>query len=326
VCGLSRAIVAVLTVATVALISLAVPSAAEMQHSAKTYRIGVLATSAVPGQLRESLREVGYVEGRNLILEARETQGRADRVDDLARELAHLKVDVIATNPTALFGAKRATTTIPIVMVNTPDPVQLGLVATLARPGGNVTGTTSLSVDLSIKQLELLKEAVPRASRIAVVWNPDNPWHPITVKGLQEGGRSLGVQLQLLAVRGPNEFGNAFQAMTRERARGVLILADPITYFHRKQLADLAVKHRLPLMGSLREYAEAGSLMSYWADGAELFRRVASYVDRILNGAPPNDHPIEQPTRYELVVNLKTAKALALTIPPSLLLRATVIE
>jgi putative tryptophan/tyrosine transport system substrate-binding protein len=327
VCGLSRAIVAVLTVATVALISLAVPSAAEMQHSAKTYRIGVLATSAVPGQLRESLREVGYVEGRNLILEARETQGRADRVDDLARELAHLKVDVIvATNPAALFGAKRATTTIPIVMVNTPDPVQLGLVATLARPGGNITGTTSLSVDLSIKQLELLKEAVPRASRIAVVWNPDNPWHPITVKGLQEGGRSLGVQLQLLAVRGPNEFGNAFQAMTRERARGVLILADPITYFHRKQLADLAVKHRLPLMGSLREYAEAGSLMSYWADGAELFRRVASYVDRILNGAPPNDLPIEQPTRYELVVNLKTAKALALTIPPSLLLRATVIE
>lgn len=326
-CGLSRAIVAVLTVATVALISLAVPSAAEMQHSAKTYRIGVLATSAVPGQLRESLREVGYVEGRNLILEARETQGRADRVDDLARELAHLKVDVIvATNPAALFGAKRATTTIPIVMVNTPDPVQLGLVATLARPGGNITGTTSLSVDLSIKQLELLKEAVPRASRIAVVWNPDNPWHPITVKGLQEGGRSLGVQLQLLAVRGPNEFGNAFQAMTRERARGVLILADPITYFHRKQLADLAVKHRLPLMGSLREYAEAGSLMSYWADGAELFRRVASYVDRILNGAPPNDLPIEQPTRYELVVNLKTAKALALTIPPSLLLRATVIE
>ena len=323
--GLSRAIVAVLIVATVAISPLAVPSAAEMQHQAKIYRIGVLATS-VPGQLRESLREIGYIEGRNLVLEVRETGGRADRVDDLARELAALKVDVIvATTPAAVFGAKRAAATIPIVMVNTPDPVQLGLVATLARPGGNITGTTSLSVDLSIKQLELLKEAVPRASRIAVVWNPDNPWHPITVNGLQEGGRSLGVQLQILEVRDPNEFDKAFQAMTRERARGVLILADSVTYFHRKRLADLAVKYRLPLMGSLREYAEAGSLMSYWADRAELFRRVASYVDRILKGAPPKDLPIEQPTKYELLVNLKTAKALALTIPSSLLLRATTV-
>jgi putative tryptophan/tyrosine transport system substrate-binding protein len=199
----SRAIVAVFTVATVALSLLPVSFAAEMQHSAKIYRIGVLATSAPEG-LRESLRELGYIEGRNVVLEIRETEGRATRVDDLARELARLKVDVIvATNPAAVFGAKRATATIPIVMVNTPDPVQLGLVASLARPGGNITGTTSLSVDLSIKQLELLKEAVPRVSRIAVVWNPDNRWHPVTVKGLQEGGRSLGVQLQTLPVRAP---------------------------------------------------------------------------------------------------------------------------
>jgi ABC-type uncharacterized transport system substrate-binding protein len=238
-----------------------------------------------------------------------------------------LKVDVIvATNPAAVFGAKRATATIPIVMVNTPDPVELGLVASLARPGGNITGTTSLSVELSLKQLEILKEAVPRASRIAVVWNPDNPWRPITMKGLREGGRSLDVQLQPLPVRGPHEFDNAFQAMIKGRAAAVLILADPMTYFHRRRLADLAIKHRLPLMGSLREYAEAGSLMSYWADGPELFRRVASYVDRILKGARPGDLPVEQPTKYELVVNLKTAKALALTIPPALLLRATVIE
>ena len=322
----SRAIVEVLTVATVALNPPAVSSAPDTQHSPKVHRIGVLATS-VPGQLRESLRELGYVEGRNLALEVRETEGRADRVDDLARELARLKVDVIvAANPAAVFGAKRATATIPIVMVNTPDPVQLGLVASLAHPGGNITGTTSLSVDLSIKQLELLKEAVPRASRIAVVWNPDNPWHPITMKGLQEGGRSLDVRLQPLPVRGPHEFDKAFRAMIKERATAVLILADPMTYFHRRRLADLAVKHHLPLMGSLREYAEAGSLMSYWADGPELFRRVASYVDRILKGARPGDLPVEQPTKYELVVNLKTAKALALTIPPALLLRATVIE
>ncbi len=319
------AIVARVTV-TAVIVALFPVVAAALQHSTKIHRIGVLATS-LPEGLRESMRELGYIEGQNVVLEIRETQGSAQRVDDLARDLARVKVDVIvATNPAAVFAAKRATATIPIVMVNTPDPVPLGLVASLARPGGNITGTTSLSVELSLKQLELLKEAVPQASRIAVVWNPDNPWHPITIKGLQEGSRSLDVHVQPLRVRGPQEFDNAFQAMIRERAAAVLILADPMTYFHRKRLADLAVKHRLPLMGSLREYAEAGSLMSYWADGPELFRRVASYVDRILKGARPGDLPVEQPTKYELVVNLKTAKTLAVTIPPALLLRATVIE
>ena len=321
----SRAIVVVFTVATVALSLLPVSLAAEMQQSAKTYRIGIL-TVGFPETLRQSLRDLGYIEGRNVVLEIRDTKGRSERVDDLASELARLKVDVIvATHPAAVFGAKRATATIPIVMVHTPDPVQLGLVVSLARPGGNITGVTSLSVDLSIKQLELLKEAVPRASRIAVLWNPDNPWHPVAVKGLREGGRSLGVQLQILEVRSPNEFDNAFQAMTRERARAVLVLADPMTFAHRRQLADLAAKHRLPLMGGLRGYTEAGSLMSYWADESELSRRAASYVDKILKGARPGDIPIEQPTKYELVVNLKTAKALALTISPSLLLRATTV-
>jgi len=323
---LSWALGARSTVATIIVVLFPVVFAAALQNPTKIHRIGVLATS-VPEGLRESMRELGYIEGRNVVLEIRETEGRAGRIDDLARELAGLKVDVIvATNPAAVLGAKRATATIPIVMVNTPDPVQLGLVVSLARPGGNITGTTSLSVELSMKQLEILKEAVPRASRIAVVWNPDNPWHPITMKGLREGGRSLDVQLQPLPVRDPHEFENAFQAMIKERAAAVLILADPMTYYHRRRLADLAVKHRLPLMGSLREYAEAGSLMSYWADGPELYRRVASYVDRILKGARPGDLPVEQPTKYELVVNLKTAKSLALTIPPALLLRATVIE
>lgn len=315
----ARAIVAVLTAVT---LDLGVSLTAEAQGSAKAHRIGVLATGESK-KFRESLRELGYIEGRNAVFEARESMGRADRFDDLARDLARLKVDVIvAANPPAALGAKRATATIPIVMVNTPDPVQLGLVESLARPGGNITGTTSLSVEVSIKQLELLKEAVGQTSRIAVLWNPDNPWHPVTVKGLHQESRSLGVQLHPLSVRSPDEFDAAFQTMTKDRVQAVLVLADTMTYFHRKRLADLALRYRLPLMGALREYAEAGSLMSYWADDVELYRKVAGYVDKILKGAKPADLPIEQPTKYELVINLKTAKQLAVVMPPSLLLRA----
>jgi ABC-type uncharacterized transport system substrate-binding protein len=325
----ARAIIATFAVAVSTLASLPVSFTAAMQQPARTNRVGVLTTGtgSVERDLRESLRELGYIDGRDVVLEMRETKGRSELVDQLALELARLKVDVIvATNPAAVLGAKRATTTIPIVMVNTPDPVELGLVASLARPGGNITGVTSLSVDLTIKQLELLKEAVPRASRIAVLWNPDNPWHPVAVKGLREGSRSLGVQLQILEVRAFDEFESAFRTMIRERSQAVLVLADPMTFAHRHRLATLAVRYRLPLMSSLREYAEAGALMSYWADGRELLRRAASYVDRLLKGARPGDLPIEQPTKYELVVNPKTAKALALTIPQPLLLRATVLE
>jgi putative ABC transport system substrate-binding protein len=301
---------------------LAAPISAQPQPATKRYRIGVLATE-FPELLRQSLRDLGYVEGRNIALEIRETKGIPGRVDELASELARLKVDVIvATTPTVVFAAKRATATIPIVMVNTPDPVELGLVASLARPGGNITGVTSLSVDLSIKQLDLLKEAVPQASRIAVLWNPDNPWHPVAVKGLQAGGRSLGLQLQILEVRGPDEFDRTFHAMIAERAQAVLVLADPMTFVHRRPLADLATKHRLPMMGSLPGYAEVGGMMSYWADSTDLYRRAASYVDRILKGARPGDLPIEQPTKYELVVNLKTTKAIGIAMPRSLLLRA----
>jgi putative ABC transport system substrate-binding protein len=301
---------------------LAAPISALPQPATKGYRIGVL-TTEFPEMLRQSLRALGYVEGRNLVMEIRETKGRSERVDDLASELARLKVDVIvATTPTGVFGAKRATATTPIVMVNTPDPVDLGLVASLARPGGNITGLTSLSVDLSIKQLDLLKEAVPQASRTAVMWNPDNPWHPVAVKGLQAAGRSLGLQLRFLEVRGPDEFGGTFHAMAAERIQALLVLADPMTFANRRQLAGLATKHRLPMMGSLPDYAEAGGLMSYWADSTDLYRRAASYVDRILKGARPGDLPIEQPTKYELVVNLKAAKAIGITMPRSLILRA----
>ncbi len=301
---------------------------AEVQPSAKMYRIGILTAAAGSVEtLRESLRDLGYVEGRNVTLDIRDTEGKPEQADDLALQLARLKVNVIvATNPQAAFSAKRATATIPIVMVHTPDPVQLGLVSSLARPGGNITGTTTLSVDLSIKQLELLKEAIPRASRIALLANPDNPWHPLVVKGLRGASGLPGVRLQILEIRRANEYDGAFRAMIREHAQGVLVLADPLTFSHRSQLAGLAAKHGLPLMSGPRGYTEAGGLMSYWADEIELSRRAASYVDKILKGATPADLPIEQPTKYDLVVNLKTAKRLALTIPPALLLRATVIE
>lgn len=323
-----RAIVAACGAASAVFSLSAASSPAQMQQPVKVYRVGILtAAGGSTETLRQSLRDLGYVEGRNVILEIRDTEGRPERANDLALQLARLKVDVmVATNPAAVFGAKRATTTIPIVMMHTPDPVELGLVASLARPGGNITGTTTLSVELSVKQLELLKEAVPQASRMALVWNPDNPWHPRVVKVLRGEHRLPGVKLQILGVRRPEDVDGAFQAMIRERAQGVLVLADPMTFTHRSRLADLAAKHRLPLMGGPRGYTEAGGLMSYWADENELGRRAASYVDRILKGASPESLPIEQPTKYDLMVNLKTAKALGLTLPPSLSLRATVVE
>jgi putative tryptophan/tyrosine transport system substrate-binding protein len=207
-------------------------------------------------------------------------------------------------------------------MVNTPDPVQLGLVVSLGRPGGNVTGTTTLSADLSIKQLEILREAVPRAARVTLLWNRSNPWHPLALKGVEAAARSLAVQLQIVEVRGPEELDQAFAAMTRERTGAVLVLADPMTFFHRTRLAGLAAQRRLPAMYGVRGHVDAGGLMSYWAHQADLYRRVGSYVDRILKGAKAADLPIEQPEKFELVINLKTAKALGLTIPPSLLQRA----
>ena len=332
--GGSRTVAAALAAATAVLGLLATSPPAEAQQTTRMYRVGFLTAESTEARaelsrskasdvLRKSLREIGYVEGQNLILEIRNTEGRPEQLDDFASELVRLKVDVIvAAYPAAVFSAKRATTTIPIVMVNTPDPVQLGLVQSLAHPGGNITGTTSLSVDLSIKQLELLKEAVPRASRIAVLWNPDNPWHPLVVKGLRDRHRSLGVEFQILEVRRPNDLDIAFQAMVKERARAVQVLIDPMASVLRGRLADLAIKHHLPLMGASRAYTEAGALLSYFADQTALYARAASYVDRILKGARPGDLPIEQPTKYELVVNLKTAKALGLTIPPSLSGRA----
>jgi putative ABC transport system substrate-binding protein len=255
---------------------LVAPIVAQAQRATKPYRIGVLQTEeSQRALLQQSLRELGYVEGRDVVFEIRNTEGKSERLDDFASDLVRLKVDVIvAVNPAGVLSAKRATATIPIVMTNTPDPVQLGLVASLSRPGGNITGTTTLTVDLSIKQLQLLKETVPRASRVALLWNPDNPWHPLAVNGLQACSGSLGLQLQALEVRGPDAFDSAFHAMTTERAQALLVLADPMTFFYRRRLADLAIKHRLPMMGSLPGNAEAASLMSYWAHTTDVSRRL----------------------------------------------------
>jgi len=294
---------------------------ARAQPAAKPYRVGVL--GRLEKTLQQGLHELGYLEGRDIVLEVRDPGGKPELTDALASELVGLKVAVIvASNPNAVFSAKRATSTIPIVMMHTPDPVRLGLVSSFTKPGGNITGVTTLSEDMSIKQLELLKEAIPRVSRVALVWNPDNPWHPATVKALQARSGTLGLQVQALEVRGPEAFDRAFHAMTTTQAHAVLVPADPMTFFNRRQLAELAIRHRLPMMGSLPDYAEAGSIMSYWADTGDVYRRAASYVDRLLKGAKPADLPIEQPTKFELVANLRTAKALDIMLPRSIILRA----
>jgi putative ABC transport system substrate-binding protein len=301
--------------------ALAGPLVAEAEQPGKVYRIGVLGGESQ--LLQQSLRKAGYVEGQNLTIVWRDPEGKPERFGDLAAELVRLKVDaIVASNPAATIAAKKATASIPIVMLHTPDPVQLGLVASLGRPGGNITGTTTLSADLSVKQLEVLKEAIPQAARVAVLWNPINPWHPLALKAAEGAARSLVTQFRSVEARAPEELETAFALMTKERADAVLVLSDPMTFFHRVRIAELAAKRRLPTMHGVRGYVDAGGLMSYWADQADLYRRVTSYVDRILKGAKPGDLPIEQPTRFELVINLKTAKAFGLTIPPSLLLRA----
>ena len=310
-------------VIVLALALFASPLVAGAERAGKTVRIGVLGVGT-PELFRQSLRELGYVEGQNLGIEWRDAEGKPERYGDLATELVRLTVDVIvAGNPAATLAARKATTSIPIVMVNTPDPVQLGIVASLGRPGGNITGLSTLSADVSVKQLEILKEAVPRAGRIAILWNPDNPWHRLALNGAEAAARSLAIQLQMTEARRPEELDHAFAAMGKQRAGAVLVLADPMAFFHRARLADLAAQRRLPAMyGGSRGYIDAGGLMQYWAHQGDLAGRVANYVDRILKGAKPGDLAIEQPTRFELVINLKTAKALGLAIPPSLLLRA----
>jgi putative ABC transport system substrate-binding protein len=272
---------------------------------------------------RQGLHELGYVEGRNIQIESRWAEGNYDRLPGLAADLVRLKVDVIVTYGTpAAQAAKGATGTIPIVMAAIIDPVASGLVTSLARPGGNITGQSMMSPDLAEKQLQILKELVPKTSRVAVLHNPANPGNAPQVRHAQDAARALGVRLQILGARGPSEIDSAFAAMTAEQAGAVIVLVDAILQSNRARIADLAARHRLPAVYGLHEYAEAGGLLAYGPNRLDMFRRAATYVDRILKGAKPGDLPVEQPSTFTLVINLKTAKALGLTIPPSLLLRA----
>jgi putative tryptophan/tyrosine transport system substrate-binding protein len=301
---------------------LAAPLGAEAQPSTTISRIGLL-TDLAWEPLREGLSELGYVEGRNIVFELRRSEGQSERWPALAAELVRLKVDVIVTQGTpATLAAKRATTTIPIVMVGTGDPLTTGLVASLARPRGNVTGSTQLGAGLATKRLEILKEAVPKVSRVAFLWNPANPDQKSHFHEVQTGARSLNVALQSVEVRSRGELEQAFTAMMRERPSALLMTADSV---HQRLIDDVltfASRNRLPAMYQVKENVERGGLMSYGASTPDLLRRAATYVDRILKGAKPADLPVEQPTKFELVINLKTAKALGLTIPPSLLARA----
>ena len=311
---------------------LAAPLAAEAQPAAKVYRIGSLgnaaptAPQAIPlwEAFVEGLRERGYVEGQNFVMEYRWTEGRLERSPSLATELVGLKVDLIVAVGTAgARAAKQATGAIPIVMVYVVDPVVAGLVDSLARPGGNLTGV-AFGAGLAIvsKHLELLKAAIPKVSRVAVLSDPAHPLDAGYRREAQAAAGVLGVSLQFYEVRDPNELEGAFTGMTKARAGALLGLTQPFAFVHARRIADLAVKSRLPAVFAFRESVEAGGLMAYAANAPDMFRRAATYVDKILKGAKPGDLPVEQPTKFELVINLKTAKTLGLTIPPSLLLRA----
>jgi ABC-type uncharacterized transport system substrate-binding protein len=306
---------------------LAAPLAAEAQQARKVPRVGILLLSdaqSVPDAFRQELRELGYVEGQTIALEYRWAEGKEERFPGLASELVHLRVDVIfAAVAAAAQAAKTATKTIPIVTaVN--DPIAAGFVASVARPGGNITGLSMMSPEVVGKQLELLRQVVPKISRVAVLANPANPGSAPQLRQAEVAAKTLGMRLQPLEARSLSEIDSAFVAMARERAEGLLVLLDPTLggRLQRERIAELAARNRLPAMYALRLHVDAGGLMAYGADIFDLYRRAAIYVDKILKGAKPADLPIEQPTKFELIINLKTAKALGLTIPPSLLLRA----
>ena len=307
------------------------PAVAQSKEKAmgRLARVGYLsptssaAAANILGAVRQGLRELGWVEGKNVVIENRFADGNPRRLPELVAELVRLQVDVIVAGSTpAIVAARNATATIPIVMVTTGDPVASGLVASLARPGGNITGVTALGQALSAKRLELLTEAVPGATRVAVLGNPTFPDTAPAVKGVNAAGRALGVQLRVLEVRDPAELDKAFAAMRSDRVEGLMVLGDPMFNAHRRRIVELVAKGQLPAMYGLREFVDVGGLMFYGASLPDMSRHAATYVDKILKGAKPADLPVEQPTKFVLVINMKTAKALGLTIPPSVLVRA----
>src|SRR5262245_16815915 len=313
------------------LLALSLP--AEAQQAGKVPRIGYVSATGDPFNpgpnvegFRQGLRDFGYVEGKNILVEYRYVEGKGARNPSLVAELVQPEVDVLVVGgPGGIRAAKQATKTIPIVIVTQEDPVAAGYIDSLARPGGNITGLTRLTRELSGKRLELLTEVVPKISRVGVLWWGDAPNRGILVSGFKDyeaPARALQLQLQLLEVRGANDFEGAFRAAAKGRANALIIIRSPLHTRHQKQIADLAIKNRLPSMHETSDMVEAGGLASYAANDADQFRRAAYYVDRILKGAKPADLPVEQPTKFEFVINLKTAKQIGLTIPQSLLYRA----
>jgi putative ABC transport system substrate-binding protein len=304
-------------------------ASAEAQQPTKVPRIGFLSGSSpstAPERRKafeQGLRELGYVEGKNIVIEWRYAEGKFDRLPELAAELERLKVDIIVTaGPQTTRPAKQATSTIPIVMAQDPDPVGNGFVASLARPGGNVTGLSSLAPEISGKQLELLKETVPTLSRVAVFGTSTNSGNAQTLREVELAANAFGVKLQYLDVLSPKDIETAFRSASNGRADAVLMLPGPVLVLQRAQLADLAAKNRLPAIYPQTEYTAAGGLMYYGTNTPALFRRAAVYVDKILKGAKPADLPVEQPTKFEFIINLKAAKQIGLTIPPNVLVRA----
>lgn len=314
--------------AIVALLLFGAPLTAMAQQVGTSYRVGVLnggsATSnPFVGAFRQSLLALGWVEGRNVTIESRFADGNMDRLPGLAADLIGLKPHVIVAGPsTVAQAARNATSTIPIVMVGVGDPVGLGFARTLGRPGGNMTGLASLLPELAAKSLQLLKEVVPGATRMAVLMNPSNPLHEPSLHETEAAASTLGLQLISMRARDPNDFPALFDAMVKAHVSGVEIYGDPMFARYRARLAELALASRLPTMFRTRPEVDAGGLMAYGPDYVDLYRRAANYVDKILKGAKPGALPIEQPTKLDLVINLKTAKALGVTIPQSLLLRA----
>ena len=318
-----------LMMVSLALTPLAAAHGAEAQQAGKVYRVGYMGTSSpslesnLVEAFRRGLRDLGYVEGQNILVEYRWAEGQYDRFGQFAAELVRLKVDVIVTAGTpGTLAAKSATTTIPIVMAVAGDALEAGLVSSLARPGGNVTGLSTLLPELEGKRLELLKQIVPKLARLAVLTNPTNPFTAIAWKHTEVAAQVLRVRLQPIEVRAPKEFDRAFATITNERPDALTIIADRFLLTHRKRILDFAAKARLPAIYPYWEFVEEGGLLAFGPSYPVMFQRAAAYVDKILKGATPASLPIEQPSKFELVVNLKTARVLGLTISPSLLLRA----
>jgi putative ABC transport system substrate-binding protein len=297
---------------------------AEAQQTGKIPHIGFLSLSGANQEaFRQGLRDLGYIEGTNIVIDSRAAANRADRLSVLAGELVAMKVDVIvAAGSQAVRAAQRTTKSIPIVMTSSSDPVGTGFVASLAHPGGNITGLSLLGPDLSTKRLEMLKEIVLGVSRVAVFWNPDDPAAKISLRETEDAAKALTMHLQILETREASDFQSAFRAARKGRAQALILLPAPIMSTQAKQIAELALKNNLPAISTVSEFPNAGGLMSYGTNLADSYRRAATYVDKILKGTKPADLPVEQPTKFEFIVNLKAAKQIGLTIPPNVLSRA----